>query len=139
MKKTMKKLMVLIMTMMMGMSLVACGGADKQPAIDAFNKTSTSFNEVANIINENPQAYDQDLVDTMVDMAGVLNEHKQILESDDDVEEEKLQEMIDWYGTVDEWSGLLRLRKKFQNSLLLDHVVKTAYHRGGRIGVPALF
>ena len=102
MKKTMKKLMVLIMTMMMGMSLVACGGADKQPAIDAFNKTSTSFNEVANIINENPQAYDQDLV-TMVDMAGVLNEHKQILESDDDVEEEKLQEMIDWYGTVDEW------------------------------------
>ena len=81
MKKTMKKLMVLIMTMMMGMS----------------------FNEVANIINENPQAYDQDLVDTMVDMAGVLNEHKQILESDDDVEEEKLQEMIDWYGTVDEW------------------------------------
>lgn len=103
MKKTMKKLMVLIMTMMMGMSLVACGGADKLPAIDAFNKTSTSFNEVANIINENPQAYDQDLVDTMVDMAGVLNEHKQILESDDDVEEEKLQEMIDWYGTVDEW------------------------------------
>ena len=75
MKKTMKKLMVLIMTMMMGISLVACGGADKQPAIDAFNKTSTSFNEVANIINENPQAYDQDLVDTM----------------------------IDWYGTVDEW------------------------------------
>lgn len=36
-------------------------------------------------------------------------------------------------------SGLLRLRKKFQNSLLLDHVVKTAYQRGGRIGVPALF
>ena len=36
-------------------------------------------------------------------------------------------------------SGLLRLRNKFQNSLLLDHVVKTAYQRGGRIGVPALF
>ena len=103
MKKIMKKLMVLIMTMMMGISLVACGGADKKPAIDAFNKTSTSFNEVANIINENPQAYDQELVDTMIEMAGVLNEHKQILESDDDVEEEKLQEMIDWYGTVDEW------------------------------------
>lgn len=36
-------------------------------------------------------------------------------------------------------SGLLRLRKKFQNSLLLDHAVKTAYQRGGRIGVPAFF
>lgn len=56
-----------------------------------------------NIINENPQAYDQDLVDTMIEMAGVLNDHKQILESDDDIEEEKLQEMIDWYGSVDEW------------------------------------
>ena len=91
------------MTMMMGLSLVAWGGADKQPAIDAFNKPSTSFNEVANIINENPQAYDQDLVDTMVDMAGVLWGRGQSLESDEDVEEEKLQEMIDWYGTVDEW------------------------------------
>ena len=91
MKKTMKKLKVLIMTIMMGMSLVACGGADKQPAIDAFNMTSTSFNEVAYTIIEIPQAYDLDLVDTMVDIAGVLNEHKQILESDDDVEEEKLQ------------------------------------------------
>ena len=35
-------------------------------------------------------------------------------------------------------SGLLRLRNKFQNSLLLDYVVKTAYQRGGHIGVPAL-
>ena len=61
------------------------------------------FQKISKKSNENPQAYDQDLVDTMVDMAGVLNEHKQILESDDDVEEEKLQEMIDWYGTVDEW------------------------------------
>ena len=91
MKKTMKKLMQIIMTMIMGMSLVACGGADKQPAIDAFNKTSTSFNEVANIINENPQAYDQDLVDTMVEMGGVLNEHIKSLECDYDVVEDKLQ------------------------------------------------
>ena len=30
-------------------------------------------------------------------------------------------------------SGLLRLRKKFQNSLLLDHVVKTAYQRAGAL------
>ena len=39
----------------------------------------------------------------MIQWSTWLNEHKQILESDDDVEEEKLQEMIDWYGTVDEW------------------------------------
>ena len=32
-----------------------------------------------------------------------IRQVQQILESDDDVEEEKLQEMIDWYGTVDEW------------------------------------
>ena len=30
-------------------------------------------------------------------------------------------------------SGLLRLKKKFQNSLLLDYVVKTAYQRAGAL------
>lgn len=30
-------------------------------------------------------------------------------------------------------SGLLRLKKKFQNSLLLDHVVKTTYQRAGAL------
>ena len=78
-------------------------GTDKQAAIDAFNKASTSFNEVANAINANPDAYDQDVIDTMVEMADVLQQHKELLEGDTEIEEDKLNEMIEWYGTVEEW------------------------------------
>lgn len=78
-------------------------GTDKQAAIDAFNKASTSFNEVANAINADPDAYDQDVIDTMVEMADVLQQHKELLEGDTEIEEDKLNEMIEWYGTVEEW------------------------------------
>lgn len=78
-------------------------GTDKQAAIDAFNKASTSFNEVANAINANPDAYDQDVIDTMIEMADVLQQHKELLEGDTEIEEDKLNEMIEWYGTVEEW------------------------------------
>ena len=99
----MKKITSLLLTLIMCMSLVACGGPDKQPAMDAFNKTSNAFNEVAVAINENPEAYDQEVIDTMIEMANVLNQHKELLESDTELDEEQLNEMIAWYGTVDEW------------------------------------
>ena len=99
----MKKITSLLLTLIMCMSLVACGGPDKQPAMDAFNKTSNAFNEVAAAINENPDAYDQEVIDTMIEMANVLNQHKELLESDTELDEEQLNEMIAWYGTVDEW------------------------------------
>ena len=99
----MKKITSLLLALIMCMSLVACGGPDKQPAVDAFNKTSNAFNEVATAINENPDAYDQEVIDTMIEMANVLNQHKELLESDTEIDEEQLNEMIAWYGTVDEW------------------------------------
>ena len=99
----MKRITSLLLALIMCMSLVACGGPDKQPAMDAFNKTSNAFNEVAAVINENPDAYDQEVIDAMVEMANVLNQHKELLESDTEIDEEQLNEMIAWYGTVDEW------------------------------------
>ena len=99
----MKKITSLLLALIMCMSLVACGGPDRQPAMDAFNKTTKSFNEVATAINENPDAYDQEVIDTMIEMANVLNQHKELLEGDTELDEEQLNEMIAWYGTVDEW------------------------------------
>lgn len=99
----MKKIISCLVVLTMCISLAACGGTDKQAAIDAFNKASTSFNEVANVINANPDAYDQDVIDTMVEMADVLQQHKELLEGDTEIEEDKLNEMIEWYGTVEEW------------------------------------
>lgn len=39
----------------------------------------------------------------MVEMADVLQQHKELLEEDTEIEEDKLNEMIEWYGTVEEW------------------------------------
>ena len=99
----MKKVTSLLLALIMCLSLVACGGPDKQPAIDAFNKASDAYDEVATIINENPDAYDQEVIDTLNEMADVLIQHKELLESGDEIEQEKLDEMIAWYGDVEAW------------------------------------
>lgn len=99
----MKKLITFLMVLVMCASLVACGGPDKKPAIDAFNKASAAFDELAVMINENPEVYDQEIIDAMSEMAQVLMQHKELLESDEKIEQEKLDEMIEWYGTVEEW------------------------------------
>ena len=99
----MKKLIALALALVLSLSLVACGGADKQPAIDAFNKASKAFDEVATVINADPDAYAEEVIDTMIEMATVMQEHKALLESTDDIPEENLNEMIAWYGDVEAW------------------------------------
>ena len=99
----MKKIAALLLVLVLSLSLIACGGPDKQPAIDAFNQASTAFDEVANIINANPDGYAQEVFDTMNEMADVLLQHKEVLEGDAEVTEEKLNEMIAWYGDVLDW------------------------------------
>lgn len=99
----MKKLVAVFLVVVMCASLAACGGPDKQPAIDAFNQTSAAFNEVAAVINENSDMFDQSVIDTMVSMANLLNEYSEVLSSSDPIEEETLNEMIEWFGSVDTW------------------------------------
>ncbi len=99
----MKRITSLLLALIMCLSLVACGAPDRQPAMDAFNKTSAAFNEIGAVINADPGAYDQEVIDTMVEMANLLNQYKEILEGDNDLSEEDLDNMIAWFGTVDEW------------------------------------
>ena len=100
----MKKLIALLMALVMSVSLVACGsGPDKQPAIDAFNQASTAFDAFAAVINEDPEAYEKELIDVIIEMANVMIEHKELLESDEEITEEALAEMIVWYGEVEAW------------------------------------
>lgn len=99
----MKKAISLFLALVLCLSLVACGGPDRQPAIDAFNKTSDAFNKMANTINANIDAYDQEDIDTLNEMADVLEEHRKLLEGDEELTQEKLDEMIAWYGQVEDW------------------------------------
>ena len=99
----MKKIVAMILALVLCLTLAACGGADKQPAIDAFNKANTAFTEVATAINADIEAYDDEVIEVMTEMAGVLAQHKELLESDEELTEEKLNEMIAWYGEVEQW------------------------------------
>lgn len=104
----MKKVIAFALALVLSLSLVACGGADKQPAIDAFNKTSTAFNEVAAIINADIESWDAESVEVMKEMAEVLKQHGDLLSSDKEITEESLAEMIAWYGEVDQWVASIK-------------------------------
>ncbi len=99
----MKKLVALLLAVIMCFALVACGGPDRQPAIDAFNEASTAFDALANEVNTNPDAYSQEVFDTLNEMADVMIQHKELLEGDEEISQEKLDEMIAWYGEVNDW------------------------------------
>lgn len=99
----MKKLFTLFLALVMCFSLVACGGPDKQPAIDAFNSANTAFTEIANAINADIEAYPEEIVDVMIEMANLMGEYKGLLEGDQEFTEEQLNEMIAWFESVEEW------------------------------------
>ena len=86
----MKKLLSLVLALAMMLALVACGGPDKQPAIDKFNETSAKFNAVAAKINENIELFDAEVVTTMTDMANLLNEYNELLSGDQALAKEDL-------------------------------------------------
>ena len=104
----MKKIIALLLIVVLAMSLVACGGEekkgpDKQPCIDKFNETSANFNAVSATINENIELFDDEVITTMTDMANLLNEYKDLLSGNDEIAQEDLDAMIEWFGEVDAW------------------------------------
>lgn len=100
----MKRMYAVLMTLVMCISLVACGGVDKQPAIDAFNNASTAFDDLVNKMNANIDAYPQELIDVMNEMANGMLENKEILESDMELTEEQINEMIAAFAEVEKWA-----------------------------------
>ena len=88
----MKKLLALFTALVMCLSIVACG-VDKQPAIDAFNSANTAFTEIANAVNADPDSFDEELIDVMIEMSGLLSE----------LTEEDIAAMVEWFATVEAW------------------------------------
>lgn len=107
-EEKMKKLIALLLVMVLGISLVACGGPDRQPAIDAFNKAKDAFNEVAIYMNENQELFFEEEIDIMIEFSSVLEQHKAKLEGKDELTQEQLDEMIAWYGDVVDWADQIK-------------------------------
>ena len=91
--KKVKKLISLLLALAVCLSLVACGGPDKQPAIDAHNKAATAVNELRDVINENPEAY-AEYVDEMNELIALLNEAGEALETRDDLDQDALDNWV---------------------------------------------
>ena len=99
----MKKLVTLLLALVMCLSLVACGGVDKQPAIDAFNSAVAKYDAMAMEMNENIDLYPQELVDVLVEMSDALLEHKAILEGDQELTQEDVDMLIGVFNEVEAW------------------------------------
>lgn len=120
MKKTSTKLLALLLALAMAFGLAACGeNPKKDEAIDAFNKTSTAFNEVANIVNENADSMKEDDIKTFQEMSELLTTYKNLLEGDGEISDEKYDEMITWFGTVQNWISQVKteLNGAFNSSI----------------------
>ena len=100
----MKKLVGILMVMLLSVTLVACGGVDKQPAIDAFNNATSVYDALVNEINADISAYPQELIDVMMEMSEALLENKAILEGDQELTQEQIDAMIAAFGSVEKWA-----------------------------------
>lgn len=100
-----KKICAILLAMTMSFSLAACGGADTQPAIDAFNNASSEYDAVADKINAESELYTEELFTSMNEMADTLLEYKEKLESDEEFTEEEVTEMIQTFEEIENWAA----------------------------------
>lgn len=100
----MKKLVSLLLALTMCASLVACGGPNKQPAIDAHNKAGAAVNEVIEIINQDPDSY-ADYTEDMASLVDMLNQIGEGLETSKDLNQEDLDEWVEMCGEIEQWAA----------------------------------
>lgn len=92
---SMKKLTTLLLALVMCISFVACGGPDKQPAIDAYNELADHYNEFVDLINADIESVADEDIEFFNGCSDVLNEYAEKLESDTEFTQEEIDEMIE--------------------------------------------
>lgn len=92
----MKKLASFLLAMVLCLSLAACGGPDKQPAIDAQSRAAKLINELGSVMNEAPEIF-ADYIAELEPMGNTLNECSQELKKS--LTQEELDE---WVAVCDE-------------------------------------
>lgn len=102
----MKKLVSLFLAAVLCLSLAACGGPDKQPAIDAHNRAIEAVNALGDVINADPASFSQEDIDKMNQLVDMLDQCGAALEGKTDVEldQEALDEWVQVCGEVEQWA-----------------------------------
>lgn len=96
MKKVFNAVMGVILCLSLVVGLVACGGADKQPLLDSYNKAADAFNELADLVNANSEYVDDDMIAVFNQMSDLLSQYKEMAESDEELSQEQIDSMINW-------------------------------------------
>ena len=94
----MKKLISLLLVLVLCLSLVACGGPDKQPAVDAYNQLATNYNKFVDIANEDLDSWTQEDIEFMNSCADVITQYGKKLEGDTEFTQEEIDEMVETFN-----------------------------------------
>ncbi|MDO4564790.1 MAG: hypothetical protein Q4C04_04175 [Clostridia bacterium] len=112
----MKKTIALILTLVLALSLIACSsGADKQPAIDAYNEASEAYNELAELFNSYSELVDPSMLSSFEDMGDIMDSYNELLSGDQELTQEQVDEIVEWCGEATGWS--VQLKTQFEDFL----------------------
>ena len=100
----MKKLIAFVLALVLCLSLVACGGPDKQPAVDSYNKLAENYNTFVEKENENLENWAEEDIEYMNQIADVINEYAAKLSGDTEFTQEEIDEMVEMF---DEFNGVI--------------------------------
>lgn len=100
----MKKLTALLLALVMGLSLVACGGVDTQPAIDAYNELCENYNKFVDLGNANLDSIPAEDVEFFNGIAAAIDEYGAKLDSGAEFTQEEVDEMVEMF---EEFNGII--------------------------------
>ena len=94
----MKRVIALLLALVLSLSLVACGGPDKQPAVDAYNKLAQNYNTFVEQENENLDSWAEEDIEYMNEIATVITEYGTKLSGDTEFTQEQIDEMVGMFN-----------------------------------------
>ena len=96
MKKMFRVVLTGLLCLTMVAGLAACGGVDKKPLKESYNKAAAAFNELAELVNANSEYIDSSMIDSFKEMSDLLLQYKEKAENDEELTQEQMDKMINW-------------------------------------------
>lgn len=100
--KKMKKIITLLVAMVMCVNLVACGGVDTQPAIDAYNELCDNYNKFVELGNASIDEVDEEDIDFFNDLADELDEYREKFDNGAEFTQEEVDEMVEMFNELND-------------------------------------
>ncbi|MBP3684892.1 MAG: hypothetical protein J6J12_08015 [Oscillospiraceae bacterium] len=100
----MKRITALLLALALCLALTACGGPDRQPAIDAYNEVTENYNKFVDIGNAHIEEFTDEDIEVLNACAEALTQYGEQLESDEELTQEQLDEMV---AMFEEFNGII--------------------------------